>query len=276
MYDDLVLKQQKIKELANNLDSKDKEKLDILDEKYYNTFVKMNKKDIELINKNKTNIFTFHNHNLAYYCWKKLSLGGKLQNNNLLLHFDSHRDLTIPKIKEINSYKEYINNLKTEKDKLKVVEHYATNKLWIADYIFPAMKENIINEIFWIEPDNMQLGIGPKLLKNVFFDKEKIGFTLTPNNNIPITTMHAKDIQKNIKDKNIILSIDIDYFSCTENPKNIATKQEIISSINKITSTLKKIKKPEVTTIALSPDYVPYDQIEFIKTELEESIKKTD
>jgi hypothetical protein len=249
MYKDLILEQQKLKKEAY-ISLKDSERLDDLDSKYKEIFIKINKKDIEAINENKTNVFVFHNHNMAYYCWKKAFLDGKIGKGNLLLHFDSHRDLKIPGKKELEDF-----------DKQESLEKYAAEKLWITDFIFPAIKEEIIDEVVWVEPEHMELGIGPKLLKKVFFDVERVGFSLKEG--IPITTIRAEDILDNIKDKKILLDIDIDYFSCTENPKNIVSEEEIKENIEKLFLILKNIK-PEIVTIALSPDYVPYEQIEFI------------
>jgi|TARA_B100001971_G_C18238934_1_gene569372 hypothetical protein len=278
MYSDLITRLQKLKEEGYNITNKDvdsKKRLDCLDKEYKEILNTINKKDIEAINKTKSDIFIFHNHNLAYYCWKKLFLDNRLNKGNLLLHIDAHRDIKIPIQKDIDDFKRKSEELEKTENKLKVTEDYTLNKLWIDEYIFPAIKEEIISEILWIKPKHLKLGVGPDFLEKLFFDKEKNGFASHQKDNIPITTLYSEDLLKKQIIKDIILNIDLDYFSCREEPNKIATKEEIEKSVNNLFSIFSKANlKPKTITISLSPDYVPYNQIEFIKDLIKENIKK--
>jgi len=280
MYKNLILKQNKIKELGHRILNLNKnhsledanKKLNQLEETYKELFDLINKEDITNINKNKSNIFIFHNHHLAYYCWKKSVLDKKIGKNNILLHFDAHRDIKVPNFKEINDLNEYSERIEKVKNKIDCVKGYVLDKLWIDNYIFPAIKEGIIDEILWVAPDFIKLGIGPKLLKKVYFDKDKNGFAEKAG--VLIETLYLSElIKRKIKNKKIILNIDIDYFSCKEHGK-IATEQEIERSINDVFSVLDKLK-PDLITIALSPDYVLYEQIDFIEKMLVEKFRRT-
>jgi len=241
--------------------------IDKLENLYKKTFDLINKKDISKIDNNKSRIFIFHNHHLAYYCWKKLFLDGKLGKNNLLLHFDAHRDIKVPNFKEINDFNEY----QKVKNRIDFTKDYVLDKLWIDNYIFPAIKEGIVNEVLWIKPDNIKLGIGPKLLKKVYFDKKMDGF-ISKQGGVPIETIYLKDLKKS---KKTILNIDLDYFSCSGLGGESLSKEKIVKKIDNMFFAFDRLDlKFEVITIALSPEYTPGSQIEFIEEKLKEKLKR--
>ncbi|HLC96475.1 MAG TPA: UPF0489 family protein [Candidatus Nanoarchaeia archaeon] len=262
MYFELVREQERLRELAHHADES---AVEVLEKQYTQIYNEINSKDIADIDKNTSCLFFFHNHNLAYYCWKKLFLEGKLGEGNLLLHFDSHRDFDVPDAHQKNMFMQYASG------KISLREYCLTH-LWITDYMYPAVTEGLINEIIWVEPDHLKLGIGPQLLPKTFFDIGQGGFT--SRKGVPLTPLHLADIIVPSFKKEVILNIDYDYFSCRAEPKYVATHAEITDSIQKLSRFISSIRSKTVT-VSISPDYVPLEQIDFIDSNLRKALEKS-
>ena len=123
---------------------------------------------------NNKKIYLFDNHNHAYYFWYLARDLKIIWDNNILYHIDEHSDMRDPK--------KYL--LKPESLDLEKVFDYTNNFLNVGNYIIPAIKEWIINEVIQIRNES-------NLLE--YFCNERLQSFITNK-------------------KNIILNLDLDFF----------------------------------------------------------------
>lgn len=201
------------------------------------TFIKKSKKELCA----KDSIFKVENHDEAYYIWKKLGVKEKI-----LLHIDAHNDMW------------WITN---------------NTNITIANFICPALNEDIVKEMIWIVPDKTWETKENK--KNILLHLKEITKTYSGNlNNIKIkedsisTLILGKPLRvctlSSLPTINepILLDIDIDYFIIpqvqyrkSDNHTEIpwCWPNELIDSLHK------KNISPELITIAYSVEggYTP-------------------
>ena len=175
--------------------------------------------------------FILEEHNEAFYVWKKCIRQGIIKKkDNLLLHFDDHADMQVPKfnhpLTEINSRN------------LNEIREFVYNDLTIASFIIPAVYLGIFNEVSWIRYD-LPKDETQKLYISSYFNDAKFLF-LRPNNNKLTHDDRKEFIYKKIEStrinflnkqkKDVCLDIDLDYFSCVVDPY---TTNEVIINITK-------------------------------------------
>jgi Flp pilus assembly protein TadD len=103
--------------------------------------------------KDTPNIFVIEDHNEAYDIWRKLALKSKT-----LLHIDAHidfcwiQDEDPLKILEHNSLDKFYAELKKRK-LWNLAQKENDDLIDIGNYIYPAIKENIVGEFYWVVPD---------------------------------------------------------------------------------------------------------------------------
>ena len=118
----------------------------------------------------KQSIFLFDNHNHALYFWYVARERGVVWDNNTLIHIDEHADTRDPE--------EYL--LKPDSlDLQKVFDYTNFSKVNVWNYIIPAQKEGIIEEIIQIRNETN--------LKDYLENKDSLG-------------------------EDIILNLDLDFF----------------------------------------------------------------
>lgn len=156
-------------------------------------------------------IYIIDEHNEAFFIFHKYLDGHTLKT---LVHVDEHHDLGSPVVN--STYIDELNNICAQ-------EHITYENLRNCDYIVPLAYQKFIKDVVWInnmksahffeyEVKNveslapysiLQLTKNPK--PNMFAKNAKMYFT-----NI------EKEFPFDTKNHNIVLSIDLDYFSCSD------------------------------------------------------------
>ena len=153
-------------------------------------------------------IYIIEEHNEAFYEIVKLV------NDNekyTLIHVDEHHDFGTPII-----LKNDLINYKVEKN-LKDITY---NQLRVSDYIIPLFHLGIIDTSIWLSNNEKEYYFEFVTFEEfVSCNHVMIGCKQVQpngNNNKFLEVTLRSDIQPFIESKNIILSIDLDYFSCSD------------------------------------------------------------
>lgn len=155
-------------------------------------------------------IITINEHNEAFLVLTYLASKKKLSSNYSLIHVDEHHDLGRAIIKEKDL--EQLDN----PENLKKITY---EQIRVSDYILPLVKNNIVNEVIWInnfktsKDYNCKLTSeynGEYLILNYQPIKESVG-----DFRLKLIKLHEGENKSVFKDK-CILSIDLDYFSCDD------------------------------------------------------------
>ena len=144
--------------------------------------------DLDIKNKKWNNIklFLFDNHNHAYYFWHYAKSLWIIENNNLLYHIDEHSDMRDPL--------KYL----WKNPNLKDVFEYTNYYLNVWNYIIPAKKDWLIDEIIQIRNEENLLRLKDKEI---------------------------------INEKWIILNLDLDFFEPELDYIDFNLKKEVIEKI---------------------------------------------
>lgn len=120
----------------------------------------------------KNNILLIEDHHQALYAWRKQGF-----KNLPLVHIDSHIDFGFPEVKDMRLILDEAKSLsqlkvQLEKAMLFKQKEFKKEKLTnIGNYIYPAMRDGIVKEFFWVIPGRVRefkkcLGLVKKMLKN--------------------------------------------------------------------------------------------------------------
>jgi len=209
------------------------------------------------------------NHDQAYYLWKKLGIS-----NKPLVHFDAHIDFNFYPLKPL---RQTLEEAKSKEDllqqlsqnlaykQLNIKEESLTN---IGNYIYPAMRDGIVNDFYWVIPGDKNEFI--RRLKNL---KSMIK-VLAKQDPKPQTTVKIKDgILKTrlygrkfiicfLKalpkiNKKVLLDIDTDFLVIdsmrkSKNADEIGSRKNWIEPEEFIRVLKTKIRYPVLVTIAYS------------------------
>lgn len=169
------------------------------------------------------NVFLMENHNEAVLLWRKTG-----QKNRILVHIDSHFDFENILDKDPSCLLEIktISGLKTTAEKnffWNLTGRKEDELVHIGNYIYPAIKENIVSQFYWIVPDwvfknTRRIKRFRKEIENI------IRFGLKENNKlkwqdnflisnifgIKFVICRLKDLPK--LEEEVLLDIDVDYF----------------------------------------------------------------
>ena len=167
------------------------------------------------------------NHNDALLWWRKTE-----QKNRILVHIDSHFDfawITDKDPQEILNAKTLSDFKASAKENLfwNLSNKKKDELTHIGNYIYPAIKENIVREFYWVVPDSLffskkRLRHFKKEIDDIIKSnpEEKGGLTLQGNYltsklcNIQLTICRLKDLPEFNED--VLLDIDVDYFIAQE------------------------------------------------------------
>jgi hypothetical protein len=167
-------------------------------------------------------LYLFEEHNEAMYYWLYSFKYGFIHRNNCLLHFDDHADLRSP------SFHQTI-NLLTHKDEADIKE-FTDKEVKIDTFIIPSIYLNIIDDMVWVK-HGMVNETDIQMYVRTYNDdgKKFIAGKVNEPNQKPDNGMVEFRYRKVDADKydnmlvvdgskQILLDIDLDYFSCCEQP----------------------------------------------------------
>ncbi|UKB86353.1 UPF0489 family protein [Chryseobacterium sp. MEBOG06] len=140
--------------------------------------------------------------------------------NNDLLHFDDHSDMSPPRLNTVLTF----DHLKT----IEKVKEFTYSELGIASFMLPAVYLEIVNNIFWFKIDRKPEETFDMFLKS-YQDDDRFLITgkketLLPHQISKSTQYYQyhklslSDTDKVFTSNKVLLDIDLDFFSCIDNP----------------------------------------------------------
>lgn len=173
------------------------------------------------------NVVVMENHNDAYYVWEKAGV-----KNRILLHIDAHLDFSWIDIKEPQQILEESRNIGEVKRMIERailwerLEGKKDKLVNIGNYIYPAIKDGIVNEVYWVIPGSPNSKIRRKeykVIRNIFrrlMGKNPQGLKqIEVKDNCLVTELYGKRFTVcHLSDlpqieEAILLDIDVDFFA---------------------------------------------------------------
>jgi hypothetical protein len=181
----------------------------------------------------KPGIFIVEEHHEAYYVWKYAIHHGMIKKErHTLLHIDEHSDMGTPildfPLRRLNGDMRHIRD-------------FTYQELGIATFIIPAIYEGIIDKVYWIkqyhthtnraslkmyvrsqDEEGRLLAMG-RVAQLERFDDE----AHTKSKYAKYYKMYKQHIDQMGRLEKVLLDIDLDYFSCIQNPLKKELRVEI-------------------------------------------------
>jgi hypothetical protein len=161
-------------------------------------------------------MFVIEEHHEAFIVWAYAIRKGIISPGCQLLHFDDHSDLSAP------VFNTSVNNILEMP--LEEIKEFVYEQMRIDTFIIPAVYLGIINEIAWVRQD-MSVPLNTDMFVRSFNEEGKklIAGKAGPNNQqlrpFRYSKMSAPQFDSfEVNDNGVLLDIDLDYFSCTEDP----------------------------------------------------------
>jgi len=183
-----------------------------------------------------TEVFIVEEHHEAYLVWKYARVQGLIPiRDNTLLHIDEHSDMASPVLNTS------LNKLNGD---LRRIKKFIYRELNIASFIVPAIYDRLFSSIYWIRQRHNKTSPrathcyvrsvsnkGRKLIT-----QQKSLLELCPNDydELKKQIVHYRFYKQHVEQmaslKNPILDIDLDYFSCVQDPSRKGFFIEITKS----------------------------------------------
>lgn len=174
--------------------------------------------------------FIIEEHNEAFYVWNYCIENRLMPNTeNVLLHVDEHADMGVPKFN--TPITELTGNLSE-------VQKFVQDEIGIGSFIVPAMYLGFFRKISWVKLEQKvkshQLYVrsynaeGLRLLMGPV--TQEINAASEKDRDLRFFQYDLNTVESIKEDSEVILDIDLDYFSCSGNPVEI---QDITIEISK-------------------------------------------
>jgi hypothetical protein len=180
-------------------------------------------------NSGKKLLFLLEEHHEAFFAWHYAKNLNLISEVNSLLHFDFHPDMTLPYLRTS------IYNLNNS---LPDINNFTYSEIGIGNFIYPAIAQRLINRMYWFFPESLRFQkMKNDLYVSTYNSEGKIFLSsIYPPN--PMQDRQSLDkihfemffslLDDEFKDdQNLILDIDLDYFSCELYNKKTNDKIEI-------------------------------------------------
>lgn len=175
--------------------------------------------------------FIIEEHHEAFIVWNYAIQQGLIPpTGNALFHVDEHSDMGTPRLNR--SIHELNGDLDTIKD-------FTYKELNIASFIMPAIYINLFDQIHWIRQKHRKPEIRHEEMyirsynqsgKRLISGKINTLKEITPDPDRKKFDYYLRTIEQIPDKKNVVLDIDLDYFSCSGNPNEL---EEIYIEITK-------------------------------------------
>lgn len=183
--------------------------------------------------KKKSAIFIVEEHHEAYLVWKYAVAQGRMKDtSNILVHIDEHSDMGIP----------YLNvpAPKLNGD-LSRIKDFTYQELTIATFILPAVYEGLFDDVYWIKHRH---GKTNKKAHEMYIRSQNNAGTFLAGGQAAVLDkyddasgsksqdarryrFYKQHINELKKFGTVVLDIDLDYFSCIQNPLQKELRIEI-------------------------------------------------
>lgn len=166
--------------------------------------------------------FVIEEHHEAFLVWHHAIANHLIpESDNCLLHFDEHSDMSMPRL---NISADHMG-----KDQ-EAIQNFTYNELNIANFILVAVYQGLFDEVIWVKQQHKHLE--PKRLNMFVSSYNDLGKKLMTGKVSAEVTGGTEEIksyreyrysqlngsQLEVLDAPFLLDIDLDYFSCTQNP----------------------------------------------------------
>lgn len=175
--------------------------------------------------------FIVEEHHEAFIVWNYAIQQGMIPSTgNTLFHVDEHSDMGTPR------FNHSINNLNGN---IEDIKEFTYKELGIASFIMPAAYKEIFSEVFWIRQKHRDLkGREERMYirsyneegKRLVSGKIKDLKDPKPHKDRKEFDYFLKTIEQLPDNREVVLDIDLDYFSCSGNPNEL---EEIYLEITK-------------------------------------------
>jgi len=166
--------------------------------------------------------YIIEEHHEAFIVWHDAIQKGYIPPlGNVLFHVDEHSDMGTPR------FNTSIHELNGD---LNVIKDFTYKELNIASFIMPALYENIFNQIHWIRQKHRKPEVRHEEMyirsynqsgKRLMSGKIDALKETVPDPDRKKFDYYLRTIEQIPDEKNIILDIDLDYFSCSGNPNEL-------------------------------------------------------
>ncbi|SKC83330.1 peptide arginase, FlmR/OhkR family [Ohtaekwangia koreensis] len=178
-------------------------------------------------------LFTVEEHHEAFFVWKHALLHKLIRGrDHALLHVDEHSDMGAPTLN---------NSIHLLNGNLKRVQQFTHQELTIANFIIPAIYEGLFKKVYWVKQRHnktnsraMHLyvrssnGEGKKLVTGKMSVLEEHGKDPEAlGDGAVIFKFYKQHVEQLTTIKDVMLDIDLDYFSCIQNPLKRELRIEI-------------------------------------------------
>jgi len=174
-------------------------------------------------------VYIFNEHNEAFYYWQRARIEGHLHKVVDLFHIDAHDDMAKPA-----QFKTPIHfRGPSEKAELDYYEKFARSELNIANFIFPAVLGGLLRNVYFVFPKWRKFKPARKFfsISSAFGEGKVLKYTIKPDATTSpmvkkaypdLKRFHyfAMEAEKLPRYRQVILDIDMDYFSCRDSTQN--------------------------------------------------------
>ena len=169
--------------------------------------------------------YIIEEHHEAFLVWNLAKEHGIIPpKGNVLLHIDEHSDLGTPRCKRS------ILDLKTLED----IKSFTYTNLKIGNFIVPTVYQGLIDSIYWIKQKHREIKSYQRYVRSVNTEGKKFvvmqtlpeGINLT-NDDVRVFQVYKQEIANLDCPKEVILDIDLDYFSSQDPTESIDVFIEI-------------------------------------------------
>ena len=169
--------------------------------------------------------FILEEHHEAFLAWYYAIKNRWIPaDGNVLFHVDEHADFDAPQFNiSINEVNEVCS--------LKVIKEFTYSELNIASFIIPFCYQGRCREVYWVRQKHHQVNRGPKITLVRSFNQEgkKLLYYILnstggkrPDDRDCKTLIYSMVHEEELESRqNVILDVDLDYFSCTEIPQYV-------------------------------------------------------